>query len=146
MVSSASRLTPPGTIVAAFFGFLVSTVGALAAAGFVLSARQEIVDAVRRANTRMTDDEVQKAATMGQALAVGVAVVIALFYLWLAFRLKAGRNWARVILTIVTLVQVASLFVTRGGSVVGYVACGVAVLATLLSYLPSSESYIKRKA
>jgi cell division protein FtsW (lipid II flippase) len=146
MVSSASRLTPPGTIVAAFFGFLVSTVGALAAAGFVLSSRQEIVDAVRHANARMTDDEVQKAATLGQAIAVGVAAVIALFYLWLAFRLKAGRNWARVVLTIVTLLQVASLFVTRGDSVVGYAGCAVAVLATVLSYLPPSESYIRRKA
>jgi hypothetical protein len=94
----------------------------------------------------MTDDEVQKAATLGQAIAVGVAAVIALFYLWLAFRLKAGRNWARVVLTIVTLLQVASLFVTRGDSVVGYAGCAVAVLATVLSYLPPSESYIRRKA
>jgi hypothetical protein len=146
MVTTTNKYTPPGTIIGAFFGFLVSTVAALAAGGILLGARQELADALRTSNqtsaTPMTEEQIRNAAFLGQALAVGVAVLVALFYLWLAFKLKAGRNWARVVLTLVTLLQVASQFVTQGNSAVSYASCAIAVVALVLSYLPPSNAYI----
>jgi hypothetical protein len=142
MVTSTSKLTPPGTIVAAFFGFLVSTVSALVAAGLLLGAREELTTATRASNPQMTEEQLQQTVTVALGMAIGVAVLIALFYLWLAFKLKAGRNWARVVLTLVTLLQVASLFVTQGASATGYASCAIAVLALVLSYLPASNEYI----
>ncbi|CAM4073930.1 hypothetical protein KIPE111705_39175 [Kibdelosporangium persicum] len=142
MVTSSKKLTPPATIVAAFFGFLVSTVSALASAGFLLGARQELATALRASDLRMTEEQVEQATTVAQAIAIGVALVIALFYLWLSFKLKAGRNWARVVLTVVTLLQVASLFTTQGETMWGYLSCAVAVVALVLSYLPASNEYI----
>jgi hypothetical protein len=144
MVTSTSRRTPPGTIVAAFFGFLVSTVVAFVGAGVIASARERVVEAVRAGNPRMTDEQVRHAATLGQGITIVIAVLVGLFFLWLAFKLKAGRNWARVVLTVVTAVEVASLFVAQGGSVAGYAGCAVSVLALVLSYLPSSDAYIKQ--
>lgn len=144
MTTSTIKSTPPGTIVAAFFGFLVSTVTALAGAGLILANRQALVDTIRSQNTQYTDEQAQKAATLGVGFAVGVAVLIALFYLWLAFKLKAGRNWARIVLTIVTLLQVASMFVTQGNTVAGYIGCAISVIALVLSYLPASDAYIKQ--
>jgi hypothetical protein len=146
MTSTASDLRPPVTIIAAFFGFLVSTVGAAATAVIVLVSRQEIVDALRVSNRRsssMTEDQLQQAATLAQGIAVGVAVLIGLVYLWLSFKLKAGRNWARVVLTIFTLVQAGAVVATEGNDVAGYATLGVAVFALVLSYLPRSNVYIE---
>lgn len=142
MVTSTMKPTPPGTVVAAFFGFLVSTVSALVSAGILLGVRPELITALRTTSPQMTEEQLQRAATIAQAIAVGVAVLSALFYLWLAFKLKAGRNWARIVLTVVTLLQVASMFGTEGDSPLGYASCAFAVVALVLSYLPASNEYI----
>jgi hypothetical protein len=146
MATTTNTTSPPGTIIAAFFGFLVSTVAALTTGAVLLGSRQEFADALRAANQQsgqaMTEEQLQRATIVGQAFAIGVVVVIALIYLWLSFKLKAGRNWARVVLTVITLLQVASLFVTQGNTTIGYVSCAAAVVALVLSYLPASNAYI----
>ncbi|WP_103344116.1 hypothetical protein [Amycolatopsis sp. CA-126428] len=141
MTTETVRANPPGTIIAAFFGFLVSTVSAIAGALFVLSARDEIAAALRRDNPSLSQDQLDRLTLVAQAVPVAIAGVIALVYLWLSFKLKAGRNWARVTLTVFTLLQAASL-VTTQASWAGYVSCGIAVVATVLSYLAPSNRYI----
>ncbi len=140
--------TPPGTLVAAFFGYLVSTISALVGAGLLLGYRDELAQALRTASAgsssaHLTEDQIQRSAAFGQAVGIGVLVVLAVLYLFLSFRLKAGRNWARIVLTIVTLLQVASLVATSG-TAVNYVSTAVSVLALVLSYLPASNTYIAR--
>jgi|SRR3569833_637038 len=136
---------PPGTLVAAFFGYLVSTVSALVGAGLLLGYRDELADAVRtgmsNGGARLTEEQIQRSATVAQAVGIGVLVVLALLYLLLSFKLKAGRNWARIVLTIVTLLQVASLLATSG-TPVNYVSTAISVLALVLSYLPPSNAYV----
>ncbi len=142
MTTTTSKTTPPTTIVAAFFGFLVSSVTALATGALVLTSRQEAVDALRSdRGAALTEEQVQAAVTVTMAVAVGITVLVALIYLWLSFKLKAGRNWARVVLTVFTLLQVASL-VTGQGSALGWVSGVIAVVALVLSYLPASNAYI----
>ena len=128
-------------MVAAFFGYLVSTISALVGAGLLLGYRDELAGALRTANTRLTEDQIQHSATIGQAFGIAVLVVLALLYLFLSFKLKAGRNWARIVLTIVTLLQVASLVATSG-TPVNYVSTAISVLALVLSYLPPSNAYV----
>lgn len=146
MVTTTNTASPPGTIIAAFFGFLTSTVVALATGALLLGSRQEFADALRASNqksgTAMTEEQLQQATVVAQAFAIGVVLVIALVYLWLSFKLKAGRNWARVVLTVFTLLQVASLLFTQGNTTTGYVSCAIAVVALVLSYLPASNVYI----
>jgi hypothetical protein len=136
---------PPGTLVAAFFGYLVSTISALVGAGLLLGYRDELADALRtgmnNGGTHLTEDQIQRSATVAQAVGIGVLVVLALLYLVLSFKLKAGRNWARIVLTIVTLLQVASLLATSG-TPVNYVSTAISVLALVLSYLPPSNAYV----
>ncbi|MEU8635480.1 hypothetical protein AB0C38_25230 [Amycolatopsis sp. NPDC048633] len=136
---------PPGTLVAAFFGYLVSTLSALVGAGLLLGYRDELAEALRTAGntsgTRLTEDQIQHSATIAQAFGIAVLVVLALLYLFLSFKLKAGRNWARIVLTIVTLLQVASLLATSG-TAVNYVSTAISVLALVLSYLPPSNAYV----
>jgi hypothetical protein len=136
---------PPGTLVAAFFGYLVSTVSALVGAGLLLGYRDELADALRtgmnNGGAHLTEDQIQRSATVAQAIGIGVLVVLALLYLLLSFKLKAGRNWARIVLTVVTLLQVASLLATSG-TPVNYVSTAISVLALVLSYLPPSNAYV----
>jgi hypothetical protein len=141
MTTETVRANPPSTIIAAFFGFLASTVSAIAGALLVLSARDEIAAALRRNNPSLSQDQLDRLTLVAQAVPVAIAVVIALVYLWLSFKLKAGRNWARVTLTVFTLLQAASLLTTQP-SWAGYVSCGIAVVATVLSYLGPSNRYI----
>ncbi|ADJ47925.1 hypothetical protein AMES_6100 [Amycolatopsis mediterranei S699] len=141
MTTETVRATPPSTIIAAFFGFLASTVSAIAGGLFILSAHDEIAAALRRDNPSLSPDQLDRLTLLTQAIPVAIAGVIALVYLWLSFKLKAGRNWARVTLTLFTVLQAASLLATQP-SWAGYVSCGIAVVATVLSYLGPSNRYI----
>ncbi|MEU0796386.1 hypothetical protein ABZ342_40525 [Amycolatopsis sp. NPDC005961] len=141
MTTETVRENPPSTIIAAFFGFLVSTVSSIAGAVVILGSREEIAAALRRTNATVSPEQLDKLTLLAQAIPVAIAAVIALVYLWLSFKLKAGRNWARVTLTIFTLLQAGSLVATEP-SWAGYVSCGVAVVATVLSYASPSNRYI----
>ncbi|MET9002274.1 hypothetical protein [Amycolatopsis sp. Hca4] len=143
MTTETVRDNPPSTIIAAFFGFLVSTVSAIAGGLLILSARDEIAATLRRTNPTLTPERLDRLTVLAQVVPAAIAVVIALVYLWLSFRLKAGRNWARVTLTVFTLLQAGSLLATDP-SWAGYLSCGVAVVATVLSYLPPSNRYFAR--
>ena len=143
MATETHTPAPPTTIITAFFGFLASTVVSLAAVVLLAGSRQQLVDTLRESNpNNLTEEQIQGSATLGLGFAIGVALVIAVVHLWLAFKLKAGRNWARVVLTVITLLQLASMLTTQGNTVVGYASCAVALVAVVLSYLPASNAYI----
>ncbi|MGM1065151.1 hypothetical protein [Saccharothrix sp. Mg75] len=140
MTTTTNRATPPTTVVAAFLGFLVSAVTAPATIALLIGSREQVVDAVRSGAPSMPDEQVQGAATVALGLAAGIALLVALVQLWLAFKLRAGRNRARVVLAVLTLVQVVSL-VTGEGNAAGYGSGVVAVTALVLAYLPASNAY-----
>lgn len=144
MAIPTEQSSPPGTIIASFLGFLAATVTTVAGAVFLASAGQDLADELRRRDTSLTDSEIDGAVTITQGIGIAVAAVIVLGYLWLAFKLKAGRNWARVVLTVLTLLQVGFLFAGGAADTLGYVSCGVAVLAVVLSYLPASNAYVNQ--
>jgi hypothetical protein len=141
MTTETMRDNPPATIIAAFFGFLASTVSAVADGLFILNSRAGIAAALRTSNPAMSQEQLDRATVLAQALPIAIAAVVAIVYLWLSFKLKRGRNWARVTLTVFTLLQAASLLATQSAWA-GYVSCGVAVVATIFSYLPPSNRYI----
>lgn len=142
MTTATGRTTPPSTVVAAFVGFLVSCVFAVTSVGVLVGTRDDLVDALRSSGTSMTEEQLQSAATVTQVTFATIAVVIALVQLWLAFKLRSGRNWARVLLTVFTVFQVGSLFVGEGSATLpAYGGAAVAALAVIASYLPASNAY-----
>ncbi|KOV83331.1 hypothetical protein [Nocardia sp. NRRL S-836] len=143
MTTATGRTTPPGTIVAAFAGFLVSSIAAFAGLGVLLGMHDELVEALRVSQPAMTEEQLRSAATVTQFVVGGFALVIALVELWLAFKLRAGRNWARIVLTVFTAFQVVSLFVGQGTTLPAYGATAVAALAVIASYLPASNAYVE---
>ncbi|UJW29601.1 hypothetical protein L3Q67_30785 [Saccharothrix sp. AJ9571] len=141
MTTETRRATPPITVVLAFFGFLLSTVTAIASGLLILGARDELATTLRNSDPTLNGERLDQAVMLAQGFALAVVAVLVIGYLWLSFKLKAGRNWARVALTVLTLLQAASLF-TGETSWAGYLSCGVAVVAMVLSYLPPSNAYI----
>ena len=146
MITETGKPTRPTTINLAFLGYLVSTVAALVGAVLVVGARQQFLSALRTADAqsggRLTETQLQQAVTVFQAVGIGVLVVLAAIYLLLAFRLRAGRNWARVVLTIILALQLISL-ATVHGTFVSYISAGAALIATVLAYLPASNEYLR---
>jgi hypothetical protein len=140
MTTSQDRITPPSTVVGSFSGFLLSSISGVATTGVLLGTRQEIADALRASGTALTDEQLQTAATTTQVVVAGFALLIALVELWLAFKLRAGRNWARIALTVLTLLQVVSL-ASGHANFAAYAGAAVAVAAVVLSYLPASNAY-----
>jgi hypothetical protein len=149
MITETGTPSRPTTITASFFGYLLSTLASVITGVIIMTSRQQLLDALRTANDsntkRLTEDQLQHAASLGQITAMVVVVVFALVYLLLAFRLRAGRNWARIVLTVFVAFQVISSLATlQGTSVVSYIGTGISVIATVLAYLPDSNSYIRQ--
>jgi hypothetical protein len=135
---------PPTEITAAFWGYLIAAVAGLIGGFLILGNKQQIADALRRANNQggaLTDAQIDQAATITVVIAVIVAVIFSLLYALFAYKLRAGRNWARVVLTVIAVLALLSLVLGNGGTVLGYISELAAVVAAVLSYLPASNAY-----
>ncbi|MGZ3145866.1 hypothetical protein ACVDFE_28500 [Lentzea chajnantorensis] len=142
MTTATGRTTPPGTITAAFAGFLVSSISAVAAVGMLVGTHDELVEALRAAQPSLTEDQLQSTATATQVVFASIALVIALVQLWLAFKVRSGRNWARVVLTVFTVFQVAAVLFGEGTTLPAYGGALAAAAAVVASYLPASNTYV----
>lgn len=132
-------------ITGAFWAYVAATLVGLAGAVALFFSRDALTDTMRRANgqnaARLTDAQIDQAVTVGIIVGVVIAVAIALLRLLFAFKLRAGRNWARIVLTVLTALEVVSLLAGQS-TVIGYVSTALAVLGVILSFLPESNQYI----
>lgn len=141
-MTSTSRVSPPVTVNAAFAGFLLSCVLEVSSIAVVAGMRDDFADALRSSGTAMTEEQLQSAATVAQVSFGLVALVIAVVQLWLAFKLRSGRHWARVVLTVFVVFQAGSLFIGEGTAALpAYGAALLAALAVVASWLPASNAY-----
>ena len=135
----------PGTIEGAFWSFIASTVIGLVGGFLIFANRDTLVDtmrdASRRAGNGLTDAQIDQAVNITMIVAVVIAVIIAALYLLFAFKLRAGRNWARIVLTVITALQLLSVLAGQS-TVLGYVAVLAAVIGVVLSFLTPSNNYI----
>jgi hypothetical protein len=68
-----------------------------------------------------------------------VGIVFAGLYLLFAFKARAGRNWARITLTVLTVLRVVVLAI--GFSLLSALSALVAVVAVVLLFLPASNQF-----
>ncbi len=107
------------------------------------------------AGGRLDPDSVQTARDIARIAAV-VSVVVAVFiYVFFGLKMYLGRNWARIVLTVLgalaVLAGVSGNALTGAGEVdvprpdgniaLGWVGVVLAVLALVLMYLPASNAY-----
>lgn len=149
MEPQPQQVTPPREIAIAFWcyiaGALILVVGGLMA----LSERQQFLAALRETNanqpagSKLTESQLDQLANFTLTFTIVLVVVIAALYILFAFKLKQGRNWARIVLTIIA--AIALLLVISFGaqeSLLGLVGDLAAIVGAVLSYLPNSSQFI----
>lgn len=84
-------------------------------------------------------------------LAVGLALIVLLAAVWvlIGFKLRAGRNWARVLIAVVTVVGVVSMLATADGfsslpTILSVVQNLLAIAVVVYVYRPESAAYFSK--
>jgi hypothetical protein len=140
---SGPALTPPASIMASFWGWLLAAALMLVGGLMFLGQKQTLVDSLRQSNPNVTESELQQAANISLGVVVVIAVIIAALYAFFAFKLRAGRNWARIVLAVIAVLMLLDLFSQgHSGTVLSDIGGIVAIISGVLSYLPQSSGYI----
>jgi hypothetical protein len=96
---------------------------------------------------------VQSLVTTVKVIAVTFFVIFAALYLFFAFKMYAGRNWARIVLTVVAALAIVSGFTATstvtvngqsyspGNALFSWIGAVLAVAAIVLMFLPQSNAY-----
>ncbi|HVV20764.1 MAG TPA: hypothetical protein VHF06_15120 [Pseudonocardiaceae bacterium] len=143
MEQPQARFTPPNEIQAAFWCYLAAAIVGLIGALMLFGSREQLLDTLRASNTALTEDQLNSVVSITIGSVVAVAVVFAALYGLFAFKLRAGRNWARIVLTIVAALALLSLLIGGAGtSVLRLVGDLAAIAGAVLSYMPNSNAYI----
>ncbi len=138
-----SRVRPPGSVIAAFWIILAQVV--LSLVGVALLFTDSGADTLRTELEKrdlpdgMTVDQL---VNLARGVAAGVVVLVAVLVVFFAVKMRGGRNWARVTLTVLSaLLVVSTLSGARSG--VGLVGLVIAIVAIVLMYLAPSNSYFR---
>jgi len=149
----------PGSVNGSFWIFVVAAVWTVLSV--VLVVNSSIWDqalAYARANGAITTD-VDSVIGIVKTTVIAFAVVFAALYVFFAFKMRAGRNWARITLTVLAALSLVQAFGYRGTVTVGdqtYVASHLwqGILAAALSLIaiilmwvkPSNDYFAAMKA
>ncbi|MEC3979700.1 hypothetical protein [Amycolatopsis sp. H20-H5] len=135
---------PPTEITVSFWGYVVAAVIGLVGGILALGTQSDLADQMRATNNQggaLTDAQIDQLATILSVLALVFAVIFAGLYLLFAFKLKAGRNWARIVLTVLAALALLSLLFGAGGTWLAYIGEIAAVAGAVFSYLPNASAY-----
>jgi divalent metal cation (Fe/Co/Zn/Cd) transporter len=134
----------PGTVEGAFWAFIVAPVIGLIGGLLIFGNRDQIATTMRDANRQrggnLTDAQIDQAVNVTMITAMVIAVIIAGLYLLFAFKLRAGRNWARIVLTVLAALQLLSVLIGQS-TIGGYLAVLAAVVGVVLSFTGPSNAY-----
>lgn len=134
--------TPPNELMASFWCYLGAAVIVLVGGLFYTGQKQAVLDTLRATNTaNLTETQLESAAGFVVVFVVVVAAVIAALYAFFAFKMRAGRNWARIVLTVIAALDLLSLVSGRGAGTLGLIGALAAIVGCVLSYLPNSGAY-----
>jgi hypothetical protein len=122
---------------------VVAVVAVVSTMGRLDAVHAELGQAVRDSDPSATSARVEQVVDLSVHVIVTGGILFGVVGGLLALRLRAGRRWARLALTIVAVLAVAYgvlVFGATGWLVLGYLA--VTVAATVLMYLPGSRRWL----
>ncbi|APU12556.1 MULTISPECIES: hypothetical protein [Actinoalloteichus] len=137
----------PREVTISFWIWIVTAVMIFSSVLSLFGQRDEIRAQTMQENQgNLTPEEVDQAVTLAFGLFFIVYLAVALLFTLFAFKAKAGRNWARIALAVVTgLNLVAFISGPNQGHVMSLVSILVSVAAVVLLYLPNSSAYFALK-
>lgn len=84
-------------------------------------------------------------ALAGAVIVAGIiGIIIAIVELLIVFKMRDGRNWARIVLLILAILQVIG-YATQGGNnnAINWIGLVAVIVATVLMFLPASNDYFR---
>jgi hypothetical protein len=140
---ATQNIPVPTTVQASFWVWVATVVLSLVGAVVGFAGSGDALAAARSANSGLTDAQLQAIVTGTLIFAAVIAVVFAGLYLLFAFKARAGRNWARITLTVLTVLRLLAL--AAGVTLFGVITVVGAIVATVLLFLPESNQYFTAK-
>ncbi len=137
-MTDTSRVTPPTPVRIAFGCWIVITLlglvgGILIAAG----AGSALYSGI---------DETADESTAALTIAGIVVVAFGLIQLWLAFRMNAGTNWARIVLAVLGVLSLISMWGGSGGGAYNWIYLVLLVGGVALMFLPANTDWFSSRA
>lgn len=134
-MTNTTVVTRPRTVTISFVLWLVTII-----LGILGSVALLVVAGVESNNTDIVAGQAGvyiAAATITMALALLELVVV--------FKMRAGRNWARITLLVLAALQVVSA-ASQGGAGTGFSWSGLVavIIATVLMFLPASSHFFRK--
>jgi len=90
------------------------------------------------------------AQSVGTAPLVGGAIfafILAVIELIIVFKMRDGRNWARIVLLVLAILQVIGVGVgaASGGNAFGWIGGVAVIIATVLMFVGGANGYFRRR-
>jgi hypothetical protein len=103
-------------------------------------------DSLKNSNKSFTEDDVSSLTNISIAIAVVISLIFIGLYLLFAYKMRAGRNWARITLTVLGALGIvftlASLSSSGGVEIaVRVIQAVVVVVAIYFMFRPDSNQY-----
>lgn len=129
------RPTPPKLVDIARWLFILSAAVGVVRFMVQLADREMLIRELRVQQPNLSQDDLDAAATGGVVFGLVIAVGLILVYTLLANRMAGGRNWARVVLTIIACGGIFLGVVRLVAAVSGFAAAfGLAVSGVDLAF------------
>lgn len=137
----------PREVKISFWIWIVTAVVIFSSVLSLFGQRDEIRAQTMQENQgSLTPEEVDQAVDLAFGLFFVVYLSVALLFTLFAFKAKAGRNWARIALAVVTgLNLLAFISGPNSGHLMSMLSILVSALAVVLLYLPNSSAYFALK-
>ncbi|MEV1114072.1 hypothetical protein AB0I91_03320 [Actinosynnema sp. NPDC049800] len=131
----------PKEVRLSFFLWLASAILLVVSSALVLTQRETALEEARKAppTPGITVEQLESTVTAILVFLVIMGVVLAGLMVFFALKARAGRNWARIALTV--LGAAVFLYHLVGFSLVGLVIVLVVAAAVVTLYLPASKAY-----
>lgn len=136
-----TALRPPAPVLAAFWIWIAGAVLSLVFAVITPREKSAIVDALNRAKPpNIAPSQYDEYANVLITTTIVTLVLFAALYVFFAYKVRAGRNWARMTLTVLVIIGVAYDAYT-GALLSSGLGLLISLVAVILVYLPSASAY-----
>ena len=135
-------LPEPKEIRTSFFLWLASALLLVVSSVLVLLSRETVLEEARKAardTQGVTVEQVESLTTAVLVFSAIIGVVLAALMVLFAFKVRAGRNWARITLTV--LGAIVCIYYLLGFTLIGFLVVLVVAAAVVTLYLPASKAY-----
>jgi hypothetical protein len=148
----AAPTAPPRTVNIAFWlyvaGAVLSVISGIITIAVITASRADQVRIIEQQGTNLNGATPQQVADAAVAVIVTWSIITLLFwaitFVLFAFFMRRGANWARIILTVLTVLSALNILTGYGS---GFIQFAATVVAVVLMWLrPSSEYFAAVKA